>query len=543
MIWWFLAIYEHFTVIGPAKGGQYIEATTGQPQLINPLLAPGSSASSDRLLAKLIYNGLYTYDQDGKLVQDLAEEFERSEDGKRYTVKLREGVKWHDGEDFTADDVVFTFNTVRDGSYDSIVSALKVVWRDVQVEKKDDLTVEFTLEKQRGDFLHLLTLGILPQHVWKDVSAVQFQLAPFNIRPIGTGPYSYVTHVTDDSGVVDSYTLLAYDDYHHGEPLITKFVMQVYPDRASAISAYTDGVVSGVTADTRSSIDQLRSVNDSETILKRPSYFGVFFNQTKSKSLAFKEVRQALLYALDRDAIVDEVFGVSAFPVSSPLFDGMEGFVKASEQPSHDLQKARTILDEGDGKKIKWPVGPNGIRELTEGNEKTPLAFKIAVTSDREQLVRTAEIIAQQWREIGADVVVDARPSDEFEVDVLKSREYDAILTFHPMRWDQPNLFALWHSKEKGYPGLNYSVMQDGPIDNALEALQAESSDEPRRLLYEQVQSRIKVEDPAAFLFATSFLFAYESSLKGVELRRVNAPQDRFSHVHKWYVREKRQLK
>ncbi len=523
-------------MLGPARGGQYSEAVVGQPNFVNPLLAPGSSAVSDRLLTKLLFSGLYTYDNNGELKSDVAKDFERSDDGKQYTITLRDDVLWHDGEQLTADDVVFTINIAKDANYDTVVNALRVAWRDVTVEKKDDFTVVFTLDKDRGDFLHLLTLGILPQHIWKDISPVQFQLAEFNLRPIGTGPYVYVNHDFGADGLIDSYSLSAHKEYHHGEPLISKFVMQVFPDRTLAVEAYQSGRVSGVTADSRDLIDRLVDSNQSKAVLERPSYFGIFFNQSKSVPLAFDEVREALLFATDRQAIVDEVFGTSAFAVSSPIFSGMQSFVKESEQPPYDLDQAKKGLED-----TGWKLGADGVRVREQ--DSTRLAFSISVNSDQVQLKQAATLVAQQWGLLGAEVTVDSREKDDLDSNVVTPRTYDSLFTFHPMRWDQPNVQALWHSREKSHPGLNYAGMQDGPLDSVLDELQTEADNDRRTTLYEQVQSRIDVEDPAVFLFATSFLFAYKDDIKGVDLRRVNAPQDRFFGVENWYIKEKRQWK
>ncbi len=537
-LWWFGALYEKFTALGPARGGQYIEAAVGQPTAINPLLAPGSQATSDRLLTKLTFSGLYAYDNKGQLQTDIASNLVKSDDGLEYTVTIKENITFHDGESLTADDVIFTYNIAKDPSYDAVVSGLQIAWRDIEIEKKDELTIKFRLEKKRGDFLHLLTLGILPQHVWKEITPVQFRLAEFNQKPIGAGPYEYASNNVSSQGQTTSYTLRSFQNYHHGEPLITKFVMQIYPDQVSAIDAFNGGTVSGVTAGSRDLINQLVATQKSQVILRRPSYFGIFFNQTKSFALASAEVREALLHSIDRTALVDEVFGVSAFPLRSALLKGMEGYVESEQQPEHNLDEANRILDEK-----KWVRAEDGVRVLNTGEEKQRLAFTISVSADREQIVQTAEILAQQWARIGAEVTVDKRGQDDLDTNIVREREYDSLITFHPMRWDQPNLFALWHSKEKDHPGLNYSGLRDGPMDNALEALQTESDPERRRIIYENIQSRIKIQDPAAFLFATGFLFAYDSELRGINLENVNAPQDRFTDIHKWYIKQKRQLK
>src|SRR3990167_9368008 len=136
LLFWMGALYMAATVTTPRAGGEYTEGMAAQPRYINPILSQTSEADAD--LVQLIYSGLFGYDADGHLVKRLAAEQSVSEDGKVYTVTLRPGVKWHDGEEVTADDVVFTAQVLQDPAYKS---PLRANWLSVDVAAVDRYTV------------------------------------------------------------------------------------------------------------------------------------------------------------------------------------------------------------------------------------------------------------------------------------------------------------------------------------------------------------------------------------------------------------------
>lgn len=532
-ILWGRSLYFFFTVPAVTYGGQYVEALVQAPLYVNPLLSPRSRLT-DKVLSRVIFSSLYTYDKDALLKPDLAESFERNDDGKEYVLHLRKDVFWHDGKPFTAEDVLVTIDIARDVAYGAagVSNEMRLVWHEVTVEKRDDYTIVFKLPKARADFLHSLTFGILPAHRWSDVSPEQFQITELNRKPLGTGPYEFVESTTDEAGNVTQYTLRAYERYHKGKPFITKMIFKFFPDRLSAIDAYNSGTVSGIVVDRAEHVNAIKEVSDSSTFetLSLPSYFAVFLNQTKSKPLAFDEVREALTFSVNRDQIVQEVFTSIAQPLSSPFLPGMLGYDPEAQQPEFNLEEAVNRL-ESKG----WQKGDDGIRV----KDDTRLAFTLHVDGNSDQLRAVADLLSRQWREIGAQVNVIADEQNLGE-NVIRPRAYESIIEAHPMRWDQPQLFPLWHSSGKEDTGQNFALIQDTELDDALTELQKESDGDKRSLLYQQVQKRILVEDPAIFLFAPGFVYIHKNNLKNVGVERANSPQDRFTNVEEWSIREKR---
>lgn len=529
LAWWIFSLYQYFTVPQPTYGGQYVESMVGQPRFINPLLARNSA---DRNLSRLVFGSLFSYDKDGKIRSDLAERFEASGDAKEFTVFLRQDVLWHDGERFDVDDILFTTGIAGDIAYGAagVSSEMRLMWQDVEVERVDDFTVKFKLKESNGLFVHNLNFGILPQHIWQDVSADQFQLVEYNQKPIGTGPYEFVDlDINEDEDLIDSYTFRAYERYHKGEPFITKFVAQFYATRSDAVAAYSQGEVSAVVVDKKEYTNLLREGAQKNSI-EMPHYFAVFFNQTKSVPLAYDEVREALSRATDRDVIIAEVFGGDAVTRYSPFADGVVGYSSETQQTHFDQESARVLLDEKG-----WEVGEDGIR--AKGEDR--LSILLQISGGYEQFVKIAQMLQSQWREVGVELNIQEREGDDLEKNVLPPRDYDAVLYIHQMRFE-PDLLPLWHSKEKDDPGMNYALLGDDKMDEALENLIKTSSVDDQNNFYKVQQERLQAEVPAVFLFAPKISFMHSDAVKGIVINRANASHDRYTDVPLWYIKEKR---
>ena len=512
----------------PDRGGRYTEALVGQPGYLNPLLNQSSP------IVSLVYSGLFDYDAKGDLISDLADRYERSEDGKEYVVFLRQNVQWHDDEQFNADDVIFTVNLIKNKDYGAVGvdSSLRIAFDGVNAEKVDDFTVKFILKEERFDFLHNLTVGVLPQHGWSEVSLNNFLLSPLNEKPIGTGPFEFVKR-DDDGDYVSSYTLRSYKKYHKERPFINKVVFRFYPDRNNAIEAYNNREVMAVTANSKDYVDAVVEKNTEIKNMISPLYFSVFFNQKKSVPLAFDEVRKSLVLATNNEAIVNQVFGDIASPIYSPLMEGSFGYSDKYQQDEINVEEANKLLEEKG-----WKIQDDGIRK--KDNDR--LEFTLHVSSNQSSYIEIANILQNQWRQIGADVKIREHDKDGLQVDVINPKDFEALLSNHSTRFSDPNFIPLWHSKSED-SGDNYAGMNDEKLDEILEKLNKETDQEKRKELYEKFQEQIKSESPAVFLFSPGFAFVHSDSLKGVTAERINSAKGRYADAHLWYLKEKHVLK
>jgi len=510
----------------PEVGGSYSEGVIGQPRYVNPVLAASNGADED--IVGLVYAGLTGYDPDGRVSDRLADRIEVSEDGKRYTAHIRENARFHDGEPVLAEDVAYTVSVIQDPSYKS---PIRQKWQGVEVGIEDERTVIFDLSKAYFGFREHLTVGILPKHVWKDVPADRFSLTDLNLMPIGAGPYRFFDYEKDADGNILSYELRSFSEYYGGEPYISKFSFLFYHDEETLLSAYGNGNrgllgMSPLSSEKTASL--LEKPGTSVRSFHVPRVFAVFFNPVKSVPLAYAEVRRALVFAVDRQRIVDEVVSGRGVPVRTPFLPFMNGSPELPEV-AEDVEEANRILEEAG-----WKHGDDGVR-VKDG---TRLSFRL-LAPDWPELKETAELVAADWRMVGAEVNVEVKPISELSKDAIRPREYDALLYGEEMNVD-PDFYSFWHSSEKEDPGLNLAMFDDDGADELLISLREEMSPDGRREKLGAFLRIIAETHPALFLYTPDVLYPVSDTVGGWDLSGTDRISSRFSGVEKWYVRTKR---
>ncbi len=202
LIWLGLNFVNNNRIEVPKNGGKFIEASVGSPQFINPIFAVTSDVDMD--ISRLVFSGLMRYGKNNELMTDLAAKYEISDDKKVFTFELRKDVIWHDDQPFTAQDVVFTIETIQNNM---VSSPLNISFQGVEVIAIDDYKVQFISKEPYPSLLSSLTVGILPEHIWYNVAPEQIRLAQSNIRPIGTGPFMFSRLTKDDNGHIYTYEL------------------------------------------------------------------------------------------------------------------------------------------------------------------------------------------------------------------------------------------------------------------------------------------------------------------------------------------------
>ncbi|MFA6285046.1 MAG: peptide ABC transporter substrate-binding protein [Parcubacteria group bacterium] len=519
-------IYFSLTKPIPVAGGDYSEGIIGQPMYVNPVLAAGNEADSD--MAQLIYSGLFKHDSNGGIVPDLAEGYEVSSDGLSYTVKIRKDVKWHDGEPFSLDDVIFTIQAIQDPAFKS---PLRQNWQGVGMEQLDDQTIRFTLPSPYAYFLNNLTTGIIPKHVWETVAPTNFSLAEYNLHPIGTGPYQFSDFEKDSGGMILSFKLLANADYYSQKSYISTITFQFYPDEDSMIEAFNNKQIFGISSVSPEKLGDIKSSRSTNVIsTSLPRYFAVFFNQQKSKIFADKDVRKALSMAVNRQDMVDKVFGGQGKGIFSPIPSGNFGAADDFKKYEFDLAKAEKTLDDAG-----WKKGADGFRAKSGQS----LEFTL-VTTDWPQLVDTANILKSEWEAIGAKVNVDSESVGDIQQNFIRPREYEAFLFGQSWSTAQPDLYSFWHSSQTKDPGLNLALYSNPDVDKILASLREESDPGKRIDLYKKFQQAVADDIPAIFLYSPNFLYVVNKKVQGIDISSLVSSEERFQDVAKWYMKTKR---
>lgn len=516
-------INQRFSVIVPDYGGTITEGIIGSPHFINPLLA---LADPDRDVANLIYAGLMRPDGQGGLGPELAERYEISEDGLSYTFYLKPDIEFHDGEKLTTDDVIFTI----EGAKNPIIkSPARAGWEGVEMEKVDERTIRFWLKRPYAPFLENTMLGILPKHIWKDISPEDISRSEFNLKPVGAGPFWVSKTINERGGAVSGYTLRPFSNYVLGKPYLRKIILFFYPSEIELLNAYENGEVNAISAISPQNLKKLHQSGGEIKSLTLPRIFGVFFNQNEKSIFLEKTVRQSLELAADKDKIIEEVLGGYADKISSPIPRGSFGALEL-EGKNYSLEEARLLLE-----KNSWKFNDEKkvYEKIVKGKVTNELSFSIS-TSNAPDLVRAADILKNSWEELGARVEVRVFETGDLNQNVIRPRKYDALL-FGEVVGRDPDPFAFWHSSQRNDPGLNIALYTSSKVDKILEEARSLISKEERAKKYEEFQKEIFEDSPSIFLYSPSFIYIIPEDLKGLETQHIVIAAERFTNVFKWH--------
>jgi ABC-type transport system substrate-binding protein len=340
-----------------AKGGSFTEGVVGQPRFINPIYS--SSNDADRDIVELLFSGLMKYDENGQLAYDLAKDIKIEGEGKTYRIFLKNNAVWSDSDSaskpipLTSDDVIFTIKTIQSSDYKS---PLRANWISVETEKINDFELTLKLKNPYASFLENLTLKILPRHIWQNISAQNFPLSIYNLKPVGSGPYTFQKLTQNDTRY--SYlTLAANKNYYGTKPYISEINFKFFENEINLAQAAKKGELNGF------SLTYPKNISAYEPLFQNynfiiPRYFAVFFNPDNSKALSDIKVRQALNYGTDKQGILEALSGQKVEVVDSPILPNIYGFGSPEKNYNFDLEKAKTLLDEAGYKESE-----TGIRE------------------------------------------------------------------------------------------------------------------------------------------------------------------------------------
>jgi len=520
----------------PAVGGTYTEALVGEPQFINPLYASASDVDSD--IARLVYSGLVKWDPDKGLVNDLASNIEISEDGKTYTVVLRDDAKFHNGDTVSAADVVFTIEAIQNLLYRS---PLAVSFNGVAVSQTDDRTITFALEKPSSPFLSTLTVGILPLSAWSDIEPRNAPIASRNLEPIGSGPYKFKEFAKDKNGTILSYSLERNPSYYENPARISGLTFKFYTSATEAVHALENKNVEGVgfvPAELEDEVSRVRSVSLLHPNIRRE--VAIYFNQNVNDVLKDKAVRTAIAQAVDKQAVTAAAVGPNGNVIESPILQGMLGENPDGIKISYDPGAANATLEQAG-----YKLPENGtIRTLKKTpTDGTANELSIVITTIQSpEFVRAAETMTAQLAAVG--IKADVRPveGESFYGTVIEPKDYQVLLTATLLGIDS-DLYPYWHSSQTKAGGLNLALYANRNADELLETGRTATNQDDRAKAYRDFQNLVASDIPAVFLYQSSYAYAIGAKVKNVAIERLITPADRFAKVTEWYIKTKKALR
>jgi len=518
-----------FLIPVPTAGGQLDEGVVGLPRLINPVLA---FTDTDQDLTALVYAGLMK-DDNGQLVTDLAKSYTVSPDGLTYTFTLKTNLQFQDGTPLTADDVVFTIQTIQNTA---LKSPLAANWNNITVSKLSSTQIQFVLKQPYAPFLSNTTVGILPKHIWNNVSTNEFIFSQYNINPIGAGPYTIDSISHGANNAPTSYKLVPWNNYQGGEAYISSIIFHFYPDEKTAVNAYQNGDIDGISGISPEDASSIASTSPKTQISSPvlPHIFGVFFNQNQQPILTDVAVRQALNLSLNKNIIVNQVFAGYATPINSAIPVGI------LTNPTSFDPNGSTTLAEALLIKDGWSMGPQGVlQKYSKKTGTTTLSFSIS-TSNSPSLTQIAAILKQQWAQIGVQVTINTYEQGDLNQNIIAPRKYDALL-FGESYGDVPDLYAFWDSSQRNSPGLNIAMYVNASADKLLEGARAASSSATQLSDYASFDQIMQNDMPAVFLYSPDFIYIIPSNVKGTGGSTTNtsvtSPSDEWDNVSKWYIK------
>ena len=498
-------INKKFSYEVPAFGGTLEEGIIGSPRFINPLLAQTDAEWS---AVSLVFTGLMRYDEKGKLSSALLEKYEISENGLEYTVTLKDGLKWSDGKKLTADDILFTVQLAKNPL---IQSPKRANWEGVEINKMDEKTVHFRLQRAYAPFLDNLTLGIIPKHLWEKFQPSQIAFSKFNTESLGAGPYKIKSIERDSLGSINSIKFSANKHFVLGKPNIKTIVLKFFANEEQAIRELKSGSIDSFGG---MSPKYAKEFVDKKTIhaIDLQRIIGIFLNQGKQKILSQKDVRRALNLAIPKQNLVEEILGNYGKPINAPL---PQNIAQSEGSQNFDPELARSLIEKN-AKDLKLDI----------------------TTANAPELVDIANFIKKNWEEIGVEVEVKTFALTDLEQLVIGPRRYDAFLYGEEVVGENPDPFAFWHSSQRNHPGYNIALYANSKVDKLLEEVRGEQDPTKRKELYENINKEISKDIPAVFLFSPSHVYAAPKNLEGVNIETISTGSDRFSTVHKWYLKK-----
>ena len=500
------------------KGGNVSIPIVGDP-IFNPW-HPNAYAESN-VVNRILFQGLTKPGLDNLPAPNLAEEWSVSEDGLTWTFNLKEGVKWHDGEEFDAEDVAFTFNDIV--LNESLGSNGASNFNAVEsVEVIDPYTVEFHLDRPFASLPAYLAFNaeILPAHKFEGVED-PWDFTEFNKEaPVGTGPFKLDNYLSGQS-----LTLTRFEDYHDGAANIDTVTFKILPDVNTQIAQALSSELDIFALEDTSSLDRLETADHIDLVssdITRYYWIAVDLEEPKFQDA---RVRQAMLHAIDRESIIEHVLNGYATIANSAITPDQEQFYKEDVKSyEYDPEKAIELL-----KEAGWE-DTDGDGILDKDGEDFTITFDVALQGDLEQI---ATLVQQYLIDVGFDVTLNTMEWNAMIQKNVIERDFEMMLNWWSYPSD-PDVLSQYHSSNAG-TGNNIPGYQNDELDALLEEGQSVSDLEERTAIYHEVQEHMAENLPYIYLWYPQEISVRNKKLQNVPDIHVGGT---LHYINEWWIKE-----
>jgi peptide/nickel transport system substrate-binding protein len=516
----------------PASGGIYTEALIGSFGRLNPLLDLNNPV--DREIDRLLFSSLIKFDSSGIPQPDLAESWGVSADGTIYNLTLRANAVWQDGTPITSDDVLFTISLLR-SEYSAYPADVRSLWDQVDITRLDGKNIKFTLPEPFVPFLDYLTFGVLPKHLLETISADQLSNTEFNLAPVGSGPYKF-DRLTVESGQITGVVLTVSESYCGQVPFMEQMVFRYYPSADTALAAYSQGEVLGISQIPANDVSATCSDPNLSCYSSRmPRLSMVIFNLGNNDVPFFqdKKIRRALMTGLNRQWMVDYLLQGQAVVADSPILPQTWAYYDGVEHISFDPETAVNEL-----KTAGYLLPPDGT---VRAKDNLSLSFTMVFPDDTIH-TQLAQTIQQNWAAIGVEVKLQPVLYESLFNDYLTPRTYQAALVDLDLsRSYDPDPYPFWHQAEIT-GGQNYAQWDNRTASEYLEQARVVADQNIRTRLYRNFQVVFARELPALPLYYPIYTYGVDQRVQGVQAVPLFEPADRFNGITSWYLVTRRAL-
>ena len=499
---WFGDSYAENTF---TSGGTYTEATIGEVNSLNPLFA---TTSSEKVLSRLLFATLVTNDYSGHPGIGLASAVSSDESGKVWTVQLRDGLKWSDGEPITNEDVIFTAELIKNPAvntgYDSNLS-------NVKVSENEAGEIVFDLPAVYADFESALNIPIVPKHILKDTDPKTLIEDNFSVAPVTSGAFVFNAVQTGATTDEKIYYLSGSDYYYKGKPMLSSFAVHTYKNKTGVVEALNSGAVTATAELSGTDIMLVNSgqLNKKDSSLNSGAF--IFFNTT-SEGAKNAGLRAAIREGIDLANIRAEA--PETQPLDYPLLKSQISLSSYPDLPEKNVESAKAKIAE------------------IAGGEVIKLNL---VTVNSGYLPGVADVVAEELRGLGLEVEVSKYDENQdFISNVIAKRNYD-VLVYEVELGADPDLLPYYHSSQASAAGLNLSNYRNALVDDLLLGARDTIDEALRIKKYEMFLEYWVTGVPAIGLYQPNLTYIYNRNVKTYDndVRLVTA-LDRFVDVENW---------
>lgn len=488
---------DNNTALTPKDGGTITLGTFSDIVSSNPLFTSDTS-SGDAI--NLIFSSLYDLDRQANVVVEpwslAAEPPQISEDSKTYTVKLKPEAKWSDGKPVTADDLIFTINTVRNPEAGSPgISQFEHV---DTVTKIDDHTVQIKLKQVFAPFLYSLRLQPVPYHILKDVPITELKKHPYGSKPektVTNGPWKWTEWKQKQFLSFDA------DPNYWGakKPHIQKVIYKIYADQNTEVQALIKGDIDSVSAIPVTQLAAVQARDNLKVILApgpQYEYMGFNFNKmnfdNKESFFAGQKTRQAIAHALNRQGMVDNILKGTGKLLNSPFLPG--SWADPAETAvvyNYDVELAKKLLAE-DG----WKAGTDGILE----KNGSKFSFELQYNTGNSRREQVAAVIQQNLKDVGIEVKPRGIDFAAWQEQNINPGKYQAVLAAWSLNDPDPNAESIFSSKFFP-PNQNAGWYKNEKIDQLWVKGYSVADQNERKKVYAEIGKEITTDLPYVFMY------------------------------------------